>query len=579
MNNFIFFKKIKQVENIWVWVVLWSLISFSTLLGGSYLLFKTTILNEKLTVSDQPSGILSTLALQILYSLRENHYLLWSLLFFIIFINAIISGIASSKWQLQAVDRDWLMINLKTSEQKSNIYIYLESLTWNSKVFLMAYVPIILSLGYLLNLTPIKIILILFITFLLFIVLGIISSIFHNKYMCLQRKRNHFLLRLVTNILIRCFLFVLALNMSNRLVPWIKNFPLTSNEIDIEKYYQWMQLGTSSLVKLFEPIKDVITFSLLPNSILATYAMGELDLKDLLISSVILTIFVGFTVLLAFSKSKPSKGIYYPFSFYEKWIVSLSAIVNRQSYITFLIRNDIRTTYFFHRFPILLGPLSFWIQLGIFTSFIQVFEPFDKMYHFILAFYFFFFVFFYVFTMFWGLNGMFSMDSVGKHIILHLLSKKNAWSIFLYKFRLFLITTLPLFIVCDILFMIINQVPLNISIIVGVSHLLFYFLLTIIIFLPSVISPHYNFLNIEQLEDYPDQKAVRNLIRYLTVGIFIPCLMLPIALLMSDFISISQYLHINAIGITVLFLILSGSLVTFIKHKLVRLKCLDDFSL
>ncbi|WP_156478365.1 hypothetical protein, partial [Cytobacillus firmus] len=179
MNNFIFFKKIKQVENIWVWVVLWSLISFSTLLGGSYLLFKTTILNEKLTVSDQPSGILSTLALQILYSLRENHYLLWSLLFFIIFINAIISGIASSKWQLQAVDRDWLMINLKTSEQKSNIYIYLESLTWNSKVFLMAYVPIILSLGYLLNLTPIKIILILFITFLLFIVLGIISSIFH----------------------------------------------------------------------------------------------------------------------------------------------------------------------------------------------------------------------------------------------------------------------------------------------------------------------------------------------------------------------------------------------------------------
>ncbi|MED4451963.1 hypothetical protein ABDI13_23260, partial [Cytobacillus firmus] len=181
MNNFIFFKKIKQVENIWVWVVLWSLISFSTLLGGSYLLFKTTILNEKLTVSDQPSGILSTLALQILYSLRENHYLLWSLLFFIIFINAIISGIASSKWQLQAVDRDWLMINLKTSEQKSNIYIYLESLTWNSKVFLMAYVPIILSLGYLLNLTPIKIILILFITFLLFIVLGIISSIFHTS--------------------------------------------------------------------------------------------------------------------------------------------------------------------------------------------------------------------------------------------------------------------------------------------------------------------------------------------------------------------------------------------------------------
>ena len=180
MNNFIFFKKIKQVKNIWVWVVLWSLISFSTLLGGSYLLFKTTILNEKLTVSDQPSGILSTLALQILYSLRENHFLLWSLLFFIIFINAIISGIASSKWQLQAVDRDWLMINLKTSEQKSNIYIYLESLTWNSKVFLMAYVPIILSLGYLLNLTPIKIILILFITFLLFIVLGIISSIFHN---------------------------------------------------------------------------------------------------------------------------------------------------------------------------------------------------------------------------------------------------------------------------------------------------------------------------------------------------------------------------------------------------------------
>lgn len=578
INHIVFFKKIKQVESIWIWVVLWGLISFSTLLGGSYLLFKTTILNENFTVSDHPSGILPTLALQFLSTLRENHFLLWSILFFIIFIHAILSGIAASKWQLQAIDRDWLMINLKISEQKSNIYIYLESLTWNSKDFLMAYVPIIIPLGYLLNQKAIKIILIVFITFLLFIVLGMISSIFHNKYMILQRKRMNFLLRLVTNILIRCFLFVLALNMSNRLVPWVKNFPLTSNEIDIEKYYQWIQLGIPSLAKLFEPIVGVITLSILPNSILATYAIGELDLTDLLIFSVILTIIIGFATFLAFAKSKPSTG-YYPFLFYEKWIVSLSSIVNKQPYITFLIRNDIRTTYFYHRFPILLGPFSFWIQLGIFTSFIQIFDPTDKMYHFILAFYFFFFVFYYVFTMFLGLNGLFSIDSIGKHIILHLLSKRNAWSIFLYKMRLFLITTLPLFIVCDILFMIINQIPLNISIIVGISHLLFYLLLTIAIFLPSVISPHYTFLNLEQLEDYPDQKAVRNIIKYLTLGVFIPCLMLPIAFLMSDYISISQCLLINAVGLTVLFLILSGILVTIIKHRLVKYKCLDDFSL
>lgn len=187
INHILFFKN-KQVNNKWIWIVIWSFINFFTLLGGSYFLFKSTILNERLIINEQPSSIISTLAMRFLFTLREDYHLLWSILFFIIFIHAIVAGIASSKWQLQSIDRDWLIINLKISAQKSNIYIYLETLIWDSRNFLITYVPIMLSIGHLLSLKPIKIILISLIAFLCFLLLGIMSSIFHNRYINLQKR-------------------------------------------------------------------------------------------------------------------------------------------------------------------------------------------------------------------------------------------------------------------------------------------------------------------------------------------------------------------------------------------------------
>ncbi|MEK4906120.1 hypothetical protein [Niallia sp. FSL M8-0099] len=577
INHILFFKN-KQVNNKWIWIVIWSFINFFTLLGGSYFLFKSTILNERLIINEQPSSIISTLAMRFLFTLREDYHLLWSILFFIIFIHAIVAGIASSKWQLQSIDRDWLIINLKISAQKSNIYIYLETLIWDSRNFLITYVPIMLSIGHLLSLKPIKIILISLIAFLCFLLLGIMSSIFHNRYINLQKKRVNSLFRIVTSILIRSFLLVTALELSKSLMPWIKDFPLTSNNIEIEEYYEWMQLGITSLGQLFGPLEYVISFHILPNSILANYAIGDLEFHDLLIFCLLILIAGGLSVFLAFDNSKPSNKNY-SLSFYEKWIISLSGMIKTKPYITFLIKSDLRTDYFFNRFPIIFGPFSFWIQVGIYTSFIQIFEPADKMYHLILSFYFYFFVYFYVSTMFSNLNGMYSLDSIGNRIILHLISKNNVWSIFLYKIRLFLITTLPLFIVCDIVFIIINRIPSKIAIIIVINHMLFYLLLSTVLFLPSVICPHYNFLNLEQLEDYPDQKTIRNSIKYLTVGVFIPCLMLPAALLMSDYISISQYLIVNVFGTIALFFILLGSIIALIKSKLINYKSLDDFSL
>ncbi|MCG3056786.1 hypothetical protein KZ287_31975, partial [Escherichia coli] len=83
-------------------------------------------------------------------------------------------------------------------------------------------------------------------------------------------------------------------------------------------------------------------------------------------------------------------------------------------------------------------------------------------------------------------------------VITYLLNGKSLWDVFKYRFHLFALTSLPLFIVADILFFFVNQMPLMLSIMTLLLHIISFFFFALLMFLPGVLRPHFNYENIEQ---------------------------------------------------------------------------------
>lgn len=174
---------------------------------------------------------------------------------------------------------------------------------------------------------------------------------------------------------------------------------------------------------------------------------------------------------------------------------------------------------------------------------------------------------------------MFSVDGEGKQVITYLLNGKSLWDVFKYRFHLFALISLPLFIVADILFFFVNQMPLMLSIMTLLLHIISFFFFALLMFLPGVLRPHFNYENIEQLDDYPDKKIVADVIRFATVGLMVPLLMLPTALFLVDSIGVSSYIVIQWGMVGMILLLFVGIALPLVSKLLVKKSSFEQINL
>ncbi|XKK20398.1 hypothetical protein HFP67_02450 [Bacillus sp. CB102A.1] len=83
----------------------------------------------------------------------------------------------------------------------------------------------------------------------------------------------------------------------------------------------------------------------------------------------------------------------------------------------------------------------------------------------------------------------------------------------------------------------------------------------IILQVPSVVSPHFNYLNIEDIDDYPEKMQIKGLIVSGVSVFFNPILMIPSAFFMVNKFTYNQYILyqyiiVNTIIITIIIIIL-----------------------
>ncbi|MFE3976347.1 MULTISPECIES: hypothetical protein [unclassified Peribacillus] len=572
------FRNLSVGKNLWALVCVQNIFNSFLIFFGTYFLLKYTVFNEYFTNNQVKQGLVISVIFKSLSTIQDHYEVLWSIVFFLIIIFALISGINSSKWKLQSKDQDWLITTLKIRKSKANIFLYLESIVWDTKDFIFNYIPILLALGMVTQVNWLYLIGLIILTLLSYLLLTLLISILHNKYIQLQQYKWNFLFRTATNIVLRLITVYLAFLIGKITSPWVKKFPLTSNHVDYENYNQWINEGVVVIFNIFKPISTIFLHPYMPYNLFTDILFNGIHYNSLLKLVMILGVLVVFIFIL--SKVSGNKtNTYYPFKKIEYINSFLSVLIPGTSYTEILAKHHYRTEYLRYRFPAVLGSFLFWIIWGTVTGLLQTLNYGEDIYFLIISFYLFFITYFYVYSIFTELNGMFSLDGEGKQVITYLLYGKSLWDVFKYRFHFFTLTSLPLLIIADIVFFFINHMNIMLSTLTLLLHVISFFFFSLLMFLPGVIRPHFNYSNIEQLDDYADKKIIADIIRFSTVGFIIPMLMVPTALLLVDTIGLSSYLGIQWGAVGIILFISFGILLLIISNQLSKKSTFEQINL
>lgn len=569
------FRDIPSGNKLWIMAVIMGAINFITIFLGTYFLLKYSLFNKNL-LNSQFDGIITNILGEVFSFISNDYSTLWSLVFLIIILFSILTGISSSKWKRYSIDKDWLMTNLKISSSKANLYLYVESIVWYLKDYMFSYVPVLLALSLLTETSWIRISFSIFLTLFLFVSISLITSVFHNHYLSIQNYQSNFIFRVIFALIFRIGIVFVSFLGGKILSPWLYQFPINSNDINIEVYQDWINKGSDIFLDLLMPLFTALQYSFLPNNILTMILFDTLTFPSLII--LVCTFIFLYIAAVYLVKHEPhsDQKRYYAFEKFENISINILKPFGK-SYSNILFKHHFRGEYFANKFPILMGSLPFWILIGAFSGILRGMD--SNVFYFLLAFYLFFFVYFYVDAVYSELSGIFSLDSEGKQILIHLVGGKSLWEVFKYKLRFFISLTFPLFFLSDIAFLIINHVEFKLSILILFLHLTAIFLFSLLLFLPSIISPHFNFLNIEQLDEYPDKKSVQGMIKLLMLGIIIPGIMLPTAFFITNMINLQSYIFYQFILIFGLMFTSIIILLLFIRSRLTKMKTFDQLSL
>ncbi|GGA03544.1 hypothetical protein GCM10008018_56960 [Paenibacillus marchantiophytorum] len=163
---------------------------------------------------------------------------------------------------------------------------------------------------------------------------------------------------------------------------------------------------------------------------------------------------------------------------------------------------------------------------------------------------------------------------------MYLANGATLWHIFTQKLQLFLIASVPMFVLIQIVFICVGNIHgFWFAILILVGQAINYTSFAVINYIPSLVCPHFNFIHIEQLDEFADKGMVKAIVRIIMLGVAIPLLMLPLAFYLSDEISEMQFLWIQMGGIPVVVLTMFFTGMWFIKRQYDRYHSLEELNI
>ncbi|MDH2454865.1 hypothetical protein PQ796_30785 (plasmid) [Priestia megaterium] len=471
-----------------------------------------------------------------------NPYYFWQIVFFLfIFIEGISNGISTGRWVSSTREESWLLASTPIGTIKYLIFLWLDEALWmlknsffsNLAGIIGALLVFPVSLTYL----AIAFLIVMIFYFLISLCMTLIQYYILKKSVYLKGKG------IISNIIIPLILIPIVYTLTKILTPWLITFPVEIKSKNIlMDYITWLEHGVDIFLSSSKSIISLVSNEYYPYSLLAELMVHGSFLRPivgsiiyilalLLIACLLLKVIAKKDNITNTENSKLDDKITNFFILISKLIPNrLIKEQHLKYYLSSLLKNYLAKRSLFST----LGSSVIPIVTFIFT-FIQ-FVPSDSKDKFSLVFSFFigiYFPFLIVNSIYNKLRIKLAFDSEGPSI--QILIAYGASPKYLYDLKTNILRTLSLpgYLLFTVAALSALPIPILIKVITLTLSLLSFIFVTKFTILHSLLVPHYEFYNIDQIGKYPDQIKMKNSIHTLIIGLLFP--VLPITMyLLSD---------------------------------------------
>ncbi|WP_238903276.1 hypothetical protein [Clostridium sp. YIM B02506] len=468
--------------------------------------------------------------------------ILLNFLYIIIIATSIWEGVLSSNYYFYSIDSKWLGSNVLKNETIIKVIVYLENTIFKMGDTVILIFSIIFPIYYSIYQSFLISFSVCLLIVLIYLFIAIEVAFLHNGYVLSKEKYMNLNLQLLISIISKLLFVVITFIIGSKLYKYINYIFLMINQNNINYY------------------------NLIKRDILRTYSHNIMSIIDsqwinhknifILLSVLAIKIFIIIVISKKQYKSKVSStGNYFTVAEKICMYASRRGILKDKILIAY-IKIFFRNIFTQRNISCIFGNLSYWITVSFVSSLIINTDN-EVMYYCLIVLYLFIPIYNLGFNMFEKLSPTISLESDGKKIYIQLLAGQSLWRVLNRKIKLFLCIMIPIIFIGDLLMYILTKISIVALFLIFMGHVMVIILSSHLYYLPSVIAPHFNFTNIQELNRYKDKELISNNINAF-VKLFLNTLILaPLILFVTNNIGTNQFFIIQ--GATIILVCIIGT--------------------
>lgn len=540
-RNFVNLKIFKNLNEKWIIQIFilyqifklsMTLIIVNLILNNNFILTNNQYLNELINF----------------FAKNKINFLILFLFYILIFIYQ--NSIKSVNIGKNSMFKDWMLANTTIKRSNLNLLMYLDFILYKSLDIATFQIPIVIMTLWYLNYYVYNIIVISILYGISIVLLLTLGSLIYSLNLSLRTDSNSVKKIIVLNI----FKIIICIAMFNpigrHLSTWVGDFPLTSKIVPLSDFHNWINTFN---VKYIESFLDIFY-----EFIERFNYLNQLNLI-IVLSTLILILSISIMLISKFTAISKFKD-YCP-------IEEINSKTKKSGMIITQLKIFIRSKFILLKSNNLAGNIFYWCLVGLYSGLFRSIEFKSKMYYFLIVSYIFYSSYILIISTFENLSAKFCIDGEGKQIYWWVNS--NLFKLFKYKQVVFGLYITVIMGVTN--FIIFGMVETNFIflVVVFITQLIFSITLFNILSIPSIVFSHFDYVNIEEINDFADRKNLFDSINVVIVIVFIPMLVLPTASFMTDYItSIPIYIAMQFAFLCVVLILLNLGIEKLIKNKL-----------
>lgn len=443
--------------------------------------------------------------------------------------------------------KKWLLANTHIKKDKLNLTLILEYIIFNGLEIITFQVPLIVLILLKHNYKTFTIIIITCLYIIEIILITLLMSLIYNIYLTRIKHLKSFAYIIFIKSIKRVFFFLIFYYIGISMSNWMNKFPLIQRQVKLLDFQNWIN-----------------EFKFKVYSIISNYFNNEIILSintDYFLVIILLTIFLIYFCI-AINKNFHKR--------YNTKINHKSMVINNKkensNLFYYYMKTIIRSNYIIRNVNSLLGSIYYWSVIGFYAGVLKYITPYSKVYYLLIIAYVFYPSYFLIDNIFQNLTGKCCID--GEGINIYFWVDKKIYTLFKYKRCFFLLNIFGIAIVTNFIIGIINGISMSDLFLALMMQIVFSYTLYNLLSLPSIIFPHFEHSNIEEINGYKDREQLNDKLNFSIIVVGIPFLVLPTILYLTDYINkLLIYRVFQFILIWILLMILNLITDTFIKKK------------